>query len=336
MSIALTVLITTRNGGSVLPRTLDAYCRVDKPSHAWKMVIVDNGSTDATPEILASFRNRLPLETFQFPIAGQNRARNFGLNFIEGRMVVFTDDDAVPDPSFLAAWSEYLDRGLEYEILGGSIDLLFESPPPKWVLKNKAHFALQFAFRDLPEGPVAAHEVFSPNMVVRASLLKKAFRFAENIGPSDDPNYPMGSETEFCRRAERSGARAWFAKEPRVRHIIRSSLLSRSSWTKRFYRHGRGFARQTWEAGQAPPRYIFRPFMIDQAWRLYHRLRMLSPSSVQSIQSMQSYYWKQGFADEWKTQRAAAVTRSRVKDLSNGHSCSRKESDRLSGRKKKL
>jgi hypothetical protein len=251
-------------------------------------------------------------------------------------MVVFTDD-AVPDPSFLMAWSKYLDKGLEYEILGGPIDLLFESPPPKWALKNKSHFALQFAFRDLPDGPVAAHEIFSPNMVVRMSVFKKGFRFSENIGPSDDPNYPMGSETEFCRRVERSGAKAWFAKEPRVQHVIRNCLLSRSSSrAMRFYRHGRGFARQTWEVGQAPPRYIFRPFMIDQAWRLYHRLRMLSPSSVQSIQSMHSYYWKQGFADEWKTQRAAAIARSRAKEFSDDHSFSRKNRDRLSGRKKKL
>jgi glycosyltransferase involved in cell wall biosynthesis len=61
MPAALTVLICTRNGASVLPRTLEAYCRVENPSHAWKMVIVDNGSVDSTPAILASFKNRLPI-----------------------------------------------------------------------------------------------------------------------------------------------------------------------------------------------------------------------------------------------------------------------------------
>ena len=43
---ALTVLCATRNGEHVLPRTLEAYCRVEAPLHSWKMVIVDNGSNN--------------------------------------------------------------------------------------------------------------------------------------------------------------------------------------------------------------------------------------------------------------------------------------------------
>ena len=59
---ALTILFATRNGEHVLPRTLEAYCGLEAPSQAWKMVVVDNGSDDLTPAILKSFKKRLPLE----------------------------------------------------------------------------------------------------------------------------------------------------------------------------------------------------------------------------------------------------------------------------------
>jgi glycosyltransferase involved in cell wall biosynthesis len=98
----LTVLFATRNGESVLPRTLEAYCRADNPPCGWKLVVIDNGSTDSTPVILRSFKNRLPLEIFSYPTAGQNRARNFGLHALEGRLAILPDDDAIPDPFFYA------------------------------------------------------------------------------------------------------------------------------------------------------------------------------------------------------------------------------------------
>ena len=66
------------------------------------MVIVDNGSDDSTPAILSSFKKRLPLETLHQPIAGKNCALNLGLSALEGHLAILTDDDAIPDRSFLS------------------------------------------------------------------------------------------------------------------------------------------------------------------------------------------------------------------------------------------
>src|ERR1700733_13663891 len=118
--IAFTVLFATRNGELLLPRTLEAYCRAEAPSHGWKILVVDNGSSDSTPDILASFRNRLPLETLHLSIAGKNRALNLGIGRIEGDLAIITDDDAVPDPSFLAEWVRYLSYRQDYTLLGGA------------------------------------------------------------------------------------------------------------------------------------------------------------------------------------------------------------------------
>jgi len=57
----LTVLIATYNGARTLPRVLTACCQLESPEGGWKLVIVDNASTDQTKEIIASFSQRLPL-----------------------------------------------------------------------------------------------------------------------------------------------------------------------------------------------------------------------------------------------------------------------------------
>ena len=57
----MTVLLATRNGERVLSRTLEGYCRASAPPVGWKLVVVDNGSTDGTQRIIESFRRRLPL-----------------------------------------------------------------------------------------------------------------------------------------------------------------------------------------------------------------------------------------------------------------------------------
>jgi glucosyl-dolichyl phosphate glucuronosyltransferase len=307
-TLALTILFATRNGQHVLPRTLEAYCHVEKPSHSWKMVIVENGSEDSTPAILESYRRRLPLEILRHPIAGQNHARNFGLKFIEGELTILTDDDAIPDPSFLTAWSKYLNKCQDCEIFGGSVHPLFEVPPPPWIFRNKEQFDMLFAVRDLPEGPIAPDEVFGPNMAVRSSVFKKGFRFKEELGPNGiNPHSPTGGETDFFLRVAQSGAKAWFAKDPRVQHIVRSNQLKSSYWAKRSYRQGRGVAQRIWDFGEPIPPNFSRPFIVDQLACLRHRIRMLSPFPLQRLNSVCAYHQRRGFWDEWAERQAISV-----------------------------
>ena len=224
-----TVLFATRNGERVLPRTLEGYCRTEKPPQRWKMVIVDNGSDDRTADILAAFGKRLPLEALQQSTPGKNSALNLGLGALEGRLAIITDDDAIPDPTFLMAWSCYLNMHEDYQLFGGSIVPLFETPPPRWMVQSNRQCGMLFATRDLPG------RTHSTQRNLRAEYGREKFGFRErisiyeNIGPNgSDPNYPMGSETEFCCRVARNGGRAWFAKQPCVQHIIRSSQLAKS------------------------------------------------------------------------------------------------------------
>jgi glycosyltransferase involved in cell wall biosynthesis len=219
----LTVLFATRNGEEVLPRTLRGYCNLEPSPIKWKLVIVDNGSSDATSGVICTFSERLPLQIVREPKAGKNRALNRGLQASEGQLVIITDDDAVPLPSFLQSWAKVLSTRINYELFGGTIYPIFETAAPNWILQDAVLARMLFAARDLPEGPVKADEIFGPNMAVRKSVFDRGFRFNEDIGPNAaDPCYPMGGESEFCQRLERAGVASWFARQPAVQHIVRA------------------------------------------------------------------------------------------------------------------
>jgi L-malate glycosyltransferase len=55
------VLIATYNGATTLPHILKEYAYLESPAGGWKLVIINNGSTDHTREVIASFFQRLPL-----------------------------------------------------------------------------------------------------------------------------------------------------------------------------------------------------------------------------------------------------------------------------------
>ena len=128
----LTVLMATRNRSRILREVLETYCQLQQPSSGWKLVVIDNGSTDDTAQVLASFANRLPLCSVAEPRLGKNFALNSGLDLVEGDLVVFTDDDAFPRPDWLVQFRETADNKPTYSIFGGTIVPRWEVSPPDW------------------------------------------------------------------------------------------------------------------------------------------------------------------------------------------------------------
>jgi L-malate glycosyltransferase len=76
-------------------------------------------------------------------------------------------------------------------------------------------------------------------MAVRAEVFKGGYQFDETIGPKG-ANYAMGSESEFLRRMDKAGFRAWHCRDAVVEHIIRSFQMNKEWVLARAVRYGRG------------------------------------------------------------------------------------------------
>jgi glycosyltransferase involved in cell wall biosynthesis len=262
----LTVLMTTYNGASTLPEVMAAYGELEPPAGGWKVVVVDNGSIDATPQILDAFRSRLPLQVLREDRRGQNAARNAGIPHVEGDLLVMSDDDTLPSRGWLTALRGAADAQPDFTIFGGPILPRWPAPPPRWVLDWVPLSATYAALPPAKEGPAPPRRAFGPNVTLRTKVFADGRRFDETIGPKGR-DYPMGAETEFLIRLGEEGARAWHCAGAVVHHIVRDFQLSRQWVLERAHRFGRGQYRLEARGWPTGPTYILgRPRHL--LWRV--------------------------------------------------------------------
>lgn len=288
----LTVLMPTHNGADTLPEVLAAYRKVGQPSGGWKLIIVDNGSTDSTAEIIGSFRPHLPIEYHFEPKLGKNVALNSGLGLVEGDLVVCTDDDAIPRTDWLVQAREVADLHPDFAVFGGAIVPHWQVPPPSWVLPFQCPI-LTITDPNWKEGPTLPGRVWGPNMVVRTEVFKSGYRFNEALGPSGS-RYQMGDETDFVDRLVAAGFKAWHSKRLVVAHMIRSGQMKKDWILRRAYASGRVAYRRHFPEKPIAllagfPRYLVRQ-IIEQAFRtLWSKLLSDETTSLQE-RSRLSYF----------------------------------------------
>jgi glycosyltransferase involved in cell wall biosynthesis len=273
--LLLTVLMATRDGVSTLPQVLDAYCRLAMPDGGWRLFIVDNGSRDSTPALLAGYTERLPLRCLHEPQAGKNLALNRALAAAlelpgaDDDLFIFTDDDATPAFDWLQQWQACAAARPECGVFGGAIMPDWAEVPPDWLLKL-APLGLTFGLTapSLADGPVFPGLVWGANMAVRRAAFAAGHRFDTLVGPNGGA-YAMGSETELTRRLALAGYLVWFCGAARVAHRIRASQLRPEYVLQKAWRFGRGKYLQD-SRGRFPewlgvPRWMLKRYLLELA-----------------------------------------------------------------------
>jgi len=274
------VVLATYNGARTLRLMLPRLAALDSPPVAWRLIVVDNGSTDDTRAVLDAYRNAFDLCVLTCPERGKNRALNRALHQLRGDLVVFTDDDVLPDADWLVQFHHVAHEQPEHALFGGMIAPYWVQPPPAWVLQT-VDLAVVYALTpaEINTGPIETGWLWGPNLAVRRRVLDAGLRFNEDVGPMPG-RYMMGSETDFLRRAERAGFKAWFDQRIRVRHAIRPEQMAFEWIVARGFRYGRQLAaRKPLDPGRGRrrwlgvPRWMWRQ-RIEHAvlGRLYRRI----------------------------------------------------------------
>jgi L-malate glycosyltransferase len=267
----ITVLMATHNGARTLPIVLSAYCELEAVPGDWRLVIIDNASTDSTMEIVQSFQRKLPITYIQEPRIGKNFALNTGLQSITGDLVLLTDDDAVPRPDWLIQVRHIADTKPEFSVFGGAIVPQWEVPPEDWILE---YVTYKYAITDpaWEEGPILPLWVYGPNMAIRSAVFESGHRFDVSLGPRGS-NYQQGDETEFLERIARTGVKCWHCKSAVVAHIIRKHQMTKRWLLRRAVPIGRAEFRREFSQTDLPvplfgvPRYLLRQILV-QAFRI--------------------------------------------------------------------
>jgi len=93
----LSIVVPTRNRAAKLRRCLEALTS-ERAATPVQIVVVDDGSTDATPEVLSRFPS---VETVRRPAGGRAAARNPAVERATAPLLLFVDDDVVVTPGLI-------------------------------------------------------------------------------------------------------------------------------------------------------------------------------------------------------------------------------------------
>jgi glycosyltransferase involved in cell wall biosynthesis len=147
----------------------------------WELIVIDDGSQDETPKILASFDDpRIKVRRLSAH-SGRAAARNAGLDLVTGRYVAMCDSDDISLPHRFATQVAFLDTHPEVDVLSGHMMMFDDRSAPRRVTT-------------FPEEPTEIHRRFrrgKMGMVHAASMLRArcftAFgRYREELERAED------------------------------------------------------------------------------------------------------------------------------------------------------
>lgn len=219
---------------------LDALCSLRPPIGGWQLIAVDNASTDSTNVILESYRDRLPIITLFEAKKGKNNAHNKAIAFLEGNLVVFTDDDVVPKQDWLLQLQSCAIENADLNLFGEEILPRWPVEAPWWMMAGLP-LGMLYAVTDphWTDGEIDVGNVWGRNMAVRKKVFDEGIRYCADVGPDGSDTYMMGSEGDFTRRLGKMGMKAWFCKDAQVEHLIRPNQMTQQWVLNRIFRHGR-------------------------------------------------------------------------------------------------
>lgn len=113
MSAELSVIVTAHNRADLVEDTLASLAEQVWDDGEWDVVLVDNGSTDHTAEVLERWADKMPVTARVVVATGPrdpSHARNVGVEHSAARSVAFVDDDDVIAPGYVAAIGTALRR----------------------------------------------------------------------------------------------------------------------------------------------------------------------------------------------------------------------------------
>jgi peptidoglycan/xylan/chitin deacetylase (PgdA/CDA1 family)/glycosyltransferase involved in cell wall biosynthesis len=125
--VQIAVVIATYNRRAALARLLDDLSRQDLPPQDAEIVVVVDGSTDGTVEMLRGVESPFALRVLVQENAGQAAARNAGWQAASAPVVLFLDDDLECAPGLLTRHLE-VHRGGPGRVAMGRVAMALEGP----------------------------------------------------------------------------------------------------------------------------------------------------------------------------------------------------------------
>jgi glycosyltransferase involved in cell wall biosynthesis len=221
------VVIPAFNAQQTIVHVIQAVLAQTYPGDI-EIIVVDDGSTDRTPDIVQSFRE---VRYIRQENAGPASARNKGASVAKGQFIFFTDSDCIAHRN----WIERLFKGFIDDNIGvvcGSYGIANDQS----MLARSIHREILYRHHFLmPRFPQAFG---SYNFCVRRHV------FSEAGGFNEDYRRASGEDNDLSYKILKSGYRIYFVKDALVDHYHPTSIRK---YLKEQFRHGFWRAKMYWD-----------------------------------------------------------------------------------------
>lgn len=236
--IQVSVIIPTHNRSEYLRNTIISLQEQNFPKYEYEIVVVDNNSTDNTPQVVEACDRKGKKEVVYVkePEVGLHNARHAGAKAAEGEILAYVDDDVICDKNWL---SELVKHYADPEVgcVGGKILPKWEAEPPKWVKQYPSYLSLLDLGDEVKE--LKTLKIYGCNFSIRRSLLFEVGGFNPDAFCDKKLIWYRGDgETGLLRKVLATGRKIIHTPYAIVWHVIPESRLTISYFKKRFFIQG--------------------------------------------------------------------------------------------------
>ena len=217
-SPSISVVVPAHNAQQFIEQSIKAILNQVHPG-AIEIIVVDDGSTDATARLVRSFPS---IKYIYQENAGPAAARNRGARESKGEIIFFTDSDCAPQPDWVAKMIPHF-QDTSVAVVAGSYGI---RNGQFWLAKS---IHQEIAFRHKFLMPQFPNSFGSYNFCIKKNV------FIELDGFDESYRYPSGEDNDLSYKIIKAGYKIYFEKSALVNHWHTTSL---QKYLREQYRHG--------------------------------------------------------------------------------------------------
>lgn len=232
---ALSIIIPTRNRCAFLRDALDSL----KPEVAGdilaEIIVIDNGSTDSTHDVVAAFAvtAACPVVYRYEARPGLHVGRHLGAELSRAPLLAYLDDDVIVQSGWLRAVVERFGSDARIALVGGPCRPRWEVSPPEWVDAFREECLggwclSQLSLLDLGSEAknIPAAYVYGCNYSIRTDLLYKFGGFNPDGMPSHLSKYRGNGESGLALAIEKSDYKIIYEPRAAIDHRVPAERLT--------------------------------------------------------------------------------------------------------------